>query len=737
MKIFRQIAIVASFSALLITQTTSGQSHFPFGMYTYTRIGLEPDGKTVSKSRDGKYANFLEFWRQNLCMNSFVMSFQDAAEYKIFYSSEFSNSGLKNLRTPIFSMFGPVSTLCSSTYLDFSLKNATLNIINFSSDHFKLIPDANGWRVLSNTDQSPGKSTGGAAGSSSDITFFKPLVTSLKLTGGHDLNWLDNDNVYSIRPETGNTVTYQKKGTASDTTITEANFWIRLSFKNCNTSSKSGIRIHLRNGVPNSDKNDAPINGTIINFGNLSPAQQHTDTNFIIPFKLRISETFRSSKTHEMETKGYAGANFFFMKFVMDCHLEPGESFTLTGITLYDSLGIGICENTTEFVSNSTVQVKGSSINLRQYLQEISDIPVEDSLIVHLADESVIGNFRPSHVVAAYLDSIGSNKNIKFVSTCPNFDGHNGTDKIANVTRYISEVSGSKRNWPDYLMPDDYPFDYGDSREKFETYKSNIYDVLYTRYNQVVKAITQNGFKTTVLGVLQLHSWDQALREPTQEEMIAESYVSMLVGFKGIQYWWSGLAETEERQCLYKFGRNLTNSYYLDMANMWGFKRDAIIKLGNFLNFKIGTNKSIGDLLLQADVKGSQIAGFENNLKNSNFKDVNLGEGESSLTLRSIGIVDRTSLELLPAESRNIAGINAFQIPGIKNKKYYLVVNLNQDGHEETVQCRFASTNNFSGLKISTLNSSELKGKQIGKNGLVQFILPFEGAIVLEVTGSF
>jgi hypothetical protein len=628
-----------------------------------------------------------------------VVTLDDVDQYNTYLSAQNSLSPSIVDNVPFFTMFWAVSDPCLSTYINFTPKDSVKNIVEFNTTSFNV---TSGWRIS----PKPGSSSG-----------FQNLISKVTLVGCSDITDTSNpiENEFSFQPGSSpaKTITY------TSGSETYAPFNLRLHFSDCTHPATTQLRIKLTNGCrdfSSDDSNAVPIKDFILLLTN-------TINEFTVPFKL-ITKFVNTDGT----ITNFASANNFYLRLSVDCAMPAGASFTIDSITIFDEMGRNVCE---------TNYLTGILNNLDHPLRKMLDCPRKPNPILHLADESIVGNFWPMHVVTDTINKYYPK--IKFVTTWPIFSEIRGAGRKEYLKRFIEEVSGPGHMRPEYLLLDRYPITMANTNTNFPKFKSDIYADIYQRFMDVQQVLLKGHYTNTPMGVLQLHNLDEDTTHPTKSEIIAMSYATLLTGSRGLLYWWSGVAGPGATQCLYKntaFPAGDTLGYYLNADNMWPGKDTALQIINQVLNYPlnptINSAATIGDLLSDTTttVTGSDIVGRgDDGTPDSTV--LNLGEDIAKVKLQNLVVVDSITHQVLDCSTHGLIGVNSFS--GGANTTMYLVTNLNPDGRVTRVRCSFNSTNTHNVLKISTVNTGELSGNLYPKNPFVEFTVPQDGVVLLKV----
>jgi hypothetical protein len=680
----RLFFVVAFFFMCFPILSQSPRSHFPFGMYGYWFTSMKDSANSYRTDiQNGE--NLYQFWQRNLWTNSYVLSFTCSAQYRYFMSHIY-----QGFNGEIIAMIPTVRNLSETHYLDFSTRTKGKNDIEFgNSPGLKIDDNEVGWKVEA-------KSAG---------TY--EFVSNVNIQGAFDSVWSNSKNTFCLRNRELNS--HEAKP------FSYAQFYLRINLGSCEHTAGTSLIVNLSNSIHKgeNDPNETPIADHIIRLDN-TRAQE-----YVIPFELKYSDHRKSNAGEFIPSSAE-----FFMHLSIKWKTDNSPvSFSLSRITVYDTVGLQICEEIDKYMETH-----------KEVLQEIENLPDTDNprIILHLADEGYIGNFYPSRMITDYINT--KKPNVQFFSTHPTFSGYRKLDKKMNIIRYISELSSpGKSNRPEYFMPDIYVFDGNASTTDYSTYIRNIYNKLYLPLSVIKEAIDEVSYCGKPESILQLHAWDNSLRNPTKEELIATSYIALVKGYKGIYFWWSCPENSPDKQTLYKpFTGSFSTDYLFDVNNMYEYKKEAINTVGKFLEYPVNRTNTIGDLLEKSVLTGSAVVGINdtNRLKAENFKELSLGERDGKIGIKSVEIIDDATKAL--SDKLNVLGVNSFYCPN-DNSVYYLFVNLNQDGHSQKVKANFVTDNSKRKFKVTTLNTKEITGKTFQRDSVVELSIPENGAVVLKV----
>lgn len=488
----------------------------------------------------------------------------------------------------------------------------------------------------------------------------------------------------------------------------------------------------LYGAISSSLHNYQPLNSNIY-------VTQAANQVFELSFYLDKNETFNN----------YSTAYNFALQLLVTGTLAANKSVQFNEIAIYDDLGRQIVEN------GNFDHFPDLTIDLNSFTDELvqtSGIP-----IVRLADEPVIGNFAPSKAVKDYMRTRAQNsgKSLYFYGVQPErssfWDSYPESVKLAakNIVKRFYTVVGV-----DYTGFDNYPFGIDENGVPDDTinippkadYVWNIYGEYYTSLKNYKKSIRENnlGFKN-LIAIPQIFSETGKWRNPTKSEIISNSYISMLLGYKGIIYFYSGLSDVDGWHGIYKSGAqmNANLGQYVqgitDPTKVYLNKVAAVKKVGSFLNETVDIDnpaQKVGDLLAAAspniNEENNRILGRNAN----NVYDclgtytINLGDETNFTLLEKVDIINPSTGAI--NTSKNLVGVNWFAYNG---KSYFMFANLNEDGHAFRLKLYFKS-HKARLLKVNTAPYSVFGKITYPASGTVFLDIPQDGAVLMQIENT-
>ncbi|HEX2984611.1 MAG TPA: T9SS type A sorting domain-containing protein, partial [Ignavibacteriales bacterium] len=152
--------------------------------------------------------------------------------------------------------------------------------------------------------------------------------------------------------------------------------------------------------------------------------------------------------------------------------------------------------------------------------------------------------------------------------------------------------------------------------------------------------------------------------------------------------------------------------------------------VASYLNFTSATDLGtfvLGDLLNTGSFASSQIIGAQSNSATMTLGDINRAQ------LYKVDIMNTDTWDVSTAE--NLVGVNYFSIPG-DNAAYYLLTNLNKDGHACKVRLSFKTTNGANFLKNYVLTNAQDYGRLYAKNAVILADVPQDGINILRIVNT-
>jgi len=342
--------------------------------------------------------------------------------------------------------------------------------------------------------------------------------------------------------------------------------------------------------------------------------------------------------------------------------------------------------------------------------------------IIAIADEPHVGNYAPMDAICRYLTAQESK--LTFFSTWPDDDFEhlnlNTVGRFAKVGLH-------------YIGLDHYPFktDNTDSRSIIYTY----YVVLARFCAKMRSADPQK----TIISVPQLFSGAGDFRAPTRSEVLSSAYLSLVVGAKGVVYYYSGPIDRDEKPLYTYHDDNGSLDRMFSVSNMAAEKVAALKIFGEFINAKSGESGGMtnGDLLARYGVDKHCIVGTGDgsNIVNARSFAVNeLGTGAKT-EIAGITIVNEDGTT---ASNSNMIGV-AHLADNSSNATitYYVITNLHSSDTDVRLRISLRSSNTRKNVRVTNLtNPNQLSNQAFPKTGAVPITLPASAAMILKFENS-
>jgi len=406
----------------------------------------------------------------------------------------------------------------------------------------------------------------------------------------------------------------------------------------------------------------------------------------------------------------------------VDCALQRGGSFQLKDITVYDDSGRVVVEETSRFFSapkrrdlvtafkNIANGIAGSSASQKVYP------------IIAIADEPHVSNYAPMDAICKYLSAQDSR--LTFFSTWPDDDFEHLN--LATVGRFAKVGLN-------YVGSDHYVFKTDNTDSRLSLYK---YYVVLARFCEKMRSADP---RKTIISVPQLFSGTGDFRPPTRSEVLASAYLSLVVGAKGVVYYYSGPVTGNEKP-LYTFhdeAGSFDRMFTVD--SMDPDKVAALRAFGNFVNANSGELNGLtnGDLIARYGVDKHCIVGTRDGVDMVNTRSFGaneLGTGARA-EIAAITIVNDDGTE---ARNPNIVGVahlaDGSSNPGVT---YFVITNLNSSDTDVRLRISLRSSNSRNNVRASNLTyPNQLSNQLISKTGVVPATLPAHGAMIVKIENS-
>jgi hypothetical protein len=669
--------------ALLVCETNvPAQQKFLYGMYAIGWGGNEGISWTGTSfvKRTGPGGNRLMlFWYEALGMNTFFLNSsnfpeggEDNAPYVDFLHGEYAahpgtrdNFIYSSKIIPIYRCF-LITRAAETHYLQFSPATAKEgNVVDFDNSTFAVSTGANSYAISAKSSSLSGR-----------------LIRGLNILGGENRQ---------LRPREWNT------------TGTTAAFKLRFRFSGARASNSLAV------DLTNKSSRAGNKNYQVIDRAFPIPAG---NSEVVLPFTLDVAG---GQATYE--------AYVYRLGLKVNCTLQPGGSFQLKDITVYDDSGRVVVEETSRFFStqkrralvtafkNIARGIAGSSASQKVYP------------IIATADEPHVGNYAPMDAVCKYLTA--QEGRLTFYSTWPDDDfEHLNLNTIGRFARIGLH----------YVGPNHYAFKTDNTDSRSSVYK---YYVVLARFCAKMRSADP---KKAIVSVPQLYSGAGDFRAPTRSEILSSAWLSLVAGAKGVVYYYSGPINSNE-QPLYTFhDDNGSFDRMFSVDNMDAEKVAALRMFGDFINAKSGEPGGLtnGDLLARYGVDKHCIVGTRDGIDVINtvsFGADELGTGARA-EIAGITIVNGDGTT---ASNGNMLGV-AHLADNSSNPSitYYLITNLNSSDTDVRLMISLRSSNARSNVRVSNLTyPNQLSNKLFPKTGAVPTTLPAHAAMILKFENTY
>ncbi len=406
----------------------------------------------------------------------------------------------------------------------------------------------------------------------------------------------------------------------------------------------------------------------------------------------------------------------------VNCTMSTKSSLRIRDITVYDDSGRVVVEETAKFFNAS---------KRRALVKTFTDIaagiagssePRKVYPIIAVADEPHVGNYAPMDAVCTYL--LQQDKRLTFYSTWPDDEMYH--TNLTTVTRF------SKINLH-YIAPNHYLF-----RSDILDHRRSIYrdfDVL-SRFCTHIRSVAPT---KTIISVPPMFSSGSDFRAPTQSEILSSAYLSLLVGAKGVVFYYSGpFAESE--QALYSFHGDAGQvDKMFSLRNMHAHKVAALRTFATFVNGNSGESGGLsnGDFISTYGIDKYGIVGTTNGADVVNTRSYAQNElGNFSKTdIAGITLVDATGTV---ASGGNLVGVARLaDNTSTPDVTYFLITNLNSSDRDVRLSISFRSSHSRNYLRVSNLTyPADLTDRSVLRYGTVTATLPARAAMILKVQNS-
>jgi hypothetical protein len=401
------------------------------------------------------------------------------------------------------------------------------------------------------------------------------------------------------------------------------------------------------------------------------------------------------------------------------CTMPSGGSFQLRDITAYDDSGRVVVEETERFFN--TPQRRALDKAFADIASGIAGSPASPKVfpIISLADEPHVGNYAPIDALCKHLLQV--DRRLTFYSTWPD-------DELRHSNR--NTISRFARIRLQYVAPNHYLFrtDILDHRQS--VYRD--YDVL----SQFCSLLRKADSTKKIISVPPLFSSGGDLRAPTQYEILSSAYLSLLVGAKGVVYYYSGPFVGDD-QPLYSF-HDPAGPFdrMFSLRNMHSEKVAALRAFGRFINMHSGEpgGMSNGDLISTYGVDRYGIVGTTDgrDIVNARTYAANEMGNRAKAEISSITLVDGNGTML---EGGNIVGAaHLADRQSSPSVSYFLFANLHASEADVRLKVTLRSSNSRGSLRVTNLTYPDvLANRTIPNPGSVVITLPAHAALILKI----
>jgi len=685
------------------SQNAQPFSHFPYGTYIYKSHGLSEAVYGLDSS-----ISAFRLWKNELNANNQVLKLgrgyglsNDTIGLYSRLDSLLDDRYNLQLQPPIIisSCFeGPpdlplLSDIADGQYIKF---------LHGSSDNIIVTNNIPGYRVSYLND-------GGISftNCNSSTTTNNKQIVYTRIIDNVSVENSYNNNV-SIRPRDCNTVN------------NEATFYISIE-----------CSINYTSGTGTSSKSLSNTNFLNVSLINQNPDYGDSDVNhqplgqYISIINGVQTLSFKLIANRDITISSW----LFWPKLTISCLTDPGFSFTIKNIKIYDAMGKSVIEDNylgkTSYINNII-------------LNGLTQLPKP---ILHLCDEPTIGNFSVMRKIQDYIDTkLAANEHYYYVTAAE--ESYNSSSN----ERLLNNLSKQKL----IFAPDIYPIreinNYGVYSDRDSTlyslYNTNLIDLGYTysfrsqakKFRDLVSA---SGTPAPYLYcVPQAHGWENAACRPSFSEIVTEGYLALLYDYKGISYWTIlPDADVTHRNIYIPYVPPMDRMIFINNRNnLVQPTASAIKKVGEFLN-RAMTNEpgiKIGDKLLQNHIDPNCVIIGDT----SNYVDNLMIGSTSKVLLNSVDIIDMQNggrtLSHTPNDPR-LVGVGYLNTVSQPEKSFFLITNLDKDNSRDTKLRLKFNTSRRMFLRVTANDEINVCNRLYPANGLVLLTLPAKGALLIEV----
>jgi hypothetical protein len=673
--------IVLILMVLICETDLIAQPKFLYGMYATGwggNEGVSWTGTSFAKRTGPGGIRLMTFWNEALGMNTFFLNSsnfpeggEDNAPYLNYLHREYAvhpvtrdNFIYSSKIIPIYRCF-LITRAAETHYLQFSPATAKEgNVIDFDNSTFAVSTGANAYTVSAKSSSLSGQ-----------------LIRGLNILGGENRQ---------LRPREWNT------------TGTSAAF--KLHFRFSAAQASNSLTVNLTNKASRAgNKNYQVIDKTFpVPAGN---------SEVVLPFTLAVTG---GQTTYE--------AYVYRLGLKVNCTLQPGGSFQLKDITVYDDSGRVVVEETSKFFSLKKRRdlvtafksiangIAGSSASQKVYP------------IIAVADEPHVGNYAPMDAICKYLSAQDSR--LTFYSTWPDDDAEH---------RNLNTVGRFVKVGLHYVGPNHYAFRTGNTDSRSSVYG---YYVVLARFCEKMRSAAP---QKTIISVPQMFSGGGDFRAPTRSELLSSAYLSLVAGAKGVVCYYSGPIWAKEEP-LYTYHDDDGSFDRMFSLNTMDPEKVAALKtFGDFINAKSGESGGItnGDLFARYGVDKHCIVGTRDGIDIVNTRSFAADELGTSARAEVAGISIVNENGTTASKSTMIGVAHLADNSSTPTITYYLIANLNSWEADVRLRISLRSSNSRNSVRVSNLTFPNQQSNQLfPKNGVVPATLPAHAAMILKIQNS-
>jgi hypothetical protein len=404
------------------------------------------------------------------------------------------------------------------------------------------------------------------------------------------------------------------------------------------------------------------------------------------------------------------------------CSMPSGSVFQIKDITAYDDSGRVVVEEPARFYntrerraldkafSDIAAGIAGSSYSPKVYP------------IIALADEPHVGNYAPMDAVCKHLLQVDSR--LTFYSTWPNDDLlHTNRETVTRFAKIPLH----------YVAPNHYMF-----RKDIVDHRRSLfrdYEVL-SGFCAHLRSVDST---KTIISVPPLFTGGDEVRAPTQSEILASAYLSILVGAKGVVYYYGGPFH-EHEQPLYSYHDMEGPPHRMfSLKNMHAYKVAALKAFASFINKNSGESGGLsnGSLLSTYGIDKYAIIGTSNGSDNVNARVF------AANRLGNRAKAEITDITLVDGGGRQLTSSNMIGVAHIADKAsaphvtYFLITNLHSSDTAVRMKLALRSTHARSKLRVNNITySGDLTNSSLPRTGTVTTTLPAHGAMILKIENT-